>query len=293
MQKIETVIIGGGQAGLATSYCLGQFGRENIVLEKSDIPGSVWRDDRWDSFTLNTPNSMLRMPGAVYDGPDPDGFLSRTELLRSRGYNVLTAEDAGLRGRDDRELVAKAFQDDRILLTQDLDFLDDRLQVLPRGRELLFEPLDPPSVLHRPRGLLWRPGGAFRLATLRLVEHDEKMQRRQTGERNDFEVYLGPAAVRFHAQSALADRLLGLARRLHRRAQAVEESLTRELQQVQARVAGCRLEVRPRPAAELPSHQDVIAENVTGARIAKDAVPTWLPVGPRTWTSTGTSPASK
>jgi putative flavoprotein involved in K+ transport len=82
MQKIETVIIGGGQAGLATSYCLGQFGRENIVLEKSDIPGSVWRDDRWDSFTLNTPNSMLRMPGAVYDGPDPDGFLSRTELLR-------------------------------------------------------------------------------------------------------------------------------------------------------------------------------------------------------------------
>jgi putative flavoprotein involved in K+ transport len=47
VEHVETIIVGGGQAGLAASYCLRQAGRENLILERSDRPASAWRDDRW------------------------------------------------------------------------------------------------------------------------------------------------------------------------------------------------------------------------------------------------------
>jgi putative flavoprotein involved in K+ transport len=81
MERIETVIVGGGQAGLATSSWLTQHGREHVVLEQAAYPASVWRDQRWDSFTLVTPNWTLRMPGAEYDGPAPDAYLPRDEVV--------------------------------------------------------------------------------------------------------------------------------------------------------------------------------------------------------------------
>jgi putative flavoprotein involved in K+ transport len=81
METIETIIIGGGQAGLAASYHLKQLGREHIIFEASDIPAHAWRDDRWDSFTLVLPNWTFRLPGANYDGDDPDGFLPKEEIL--------------------------------------------------------------------------------------------------------------------------------------------------------------------------------------------------------------------
>jgi putative flavoprotein involved in K+ transport len=81
-EKVETIIVGGGQAGLATSYWLGQLGRENIVLEGAATAGSAWRDGRWDSFTLVTPNWSIRLPGAEYQGRDPDGYMGRADLVR-------------------------------------------------------------------------------------------------------------------------------------------------------------------------------------------------------------------
>lgn len=80
-QKIETVIIGGGQAGLATSYYLTQNGRKHIVLEKAAQAGNAWRNERWDSFTLVTPNWSFRLPGAEYQGNTPDGFMPRNEIV--------------------------------------------------------------------------------------------------------------------------------------------------------------------------------------------------------------------
>jgi putative flavoprotein involved in K+ transport len=80
-QKIETVIVGGGQAGLATSYYLNQRGREHVVLEQAAQAGNAWRNDRWDSFTLVTPNWAFRLPGAEYDGPEPDAFMLRDEVV--------------------------------------------------------------------------------------------------------------------------------------------------------------------------------------------------------------------
>jgi len=81
-EKIDTVIIGGGQAGLSLSYYLSQHGREHVVLEKASQPGEAWRNHRWDSFTLVTPNWSFRLPGAEYQGPEPGGYLPRAEVVR-------------------------------------------------------------------------------------------------------------------------------------------------------------------------------------------------------------------
>lgn len=80
-QQVETVIIGGGQAGLTTSYHLSRHGREHLVLEQSAGVGNAWRNGRWDSFTLVTPNWSFRLPGAEYDGPAPNGFMARDEVV--------------------------------------------------------------------------------------------------------------------------------------------------------------------------------------------------------------------
>lgn len=80
-ERVETVIVGGGQAGLSAAYYLTQLGREHVVLERAARPAHAWRDDRWDSFTLVTPNWTFRLPGAAYDGPDPEGFMPRAEIV--------------------------------------------------------------------------------------------------------------------------------------------------------------------------------------------------------------------
>ncbi len=82
MEYIETVIIGGGQAGLSTSYYLKQSGNEHIVLEKAAQAADAWRNGRWDSFTLVTPNWSLKIPGAEYNGDDREGFMPRNEVVK-------------------------------------------------------------------------------------------------------------------------------------------------------------------------------------------------------------------
>jgi putative flavoprotein involved in K+ transport len=77
--RIGTVVVGGGQAGLAVSRELTQAGVEHVVLEKHRV-AETWRG-RWDSFCLVTPNWSVRLPGQPYDGADPDGFMLRDELV--------------------------------------------------------------------------------------------------------------------------------------------------------------------------------------------------------------------
>lgn len=78
-EHIHTIIIGAGQAGLSTSYFLQQQGVPHLVLEKEAI-GASWRQ-RWDSFTLVTPNEMCNLPNFPYRGRDPVGFLGRDEVI--------------------------------------------------------------------------------------------------------------------------------------------------------------------------------------------------------------------
>ncbi len=79
-EMINTIIIGGGQAGLAMSYLLTQQDRDHLVLEKQEQIGDSWRG-LWDSFTLVTPNWQLKLPGYPYQGDEKDGFLTRDEVI--------------------------------------------------------------------------------------------------------------------------------------------------------------------------------------------------------------------
>ena len=73
-------MIGAGQAGLATSYWLSRHGVEHQLLERRPELGGAWQD-RWDSFYLNTPNFSFLLPELTYDGPEPDAFLPRDEVI--------------------------------------------------------------------------------------------------------------------------------------------------------------------------------------------------------------------
>ncbi len=79
----QTVIIGGGQAGLSISYYLTKSHHEHMILEKASRPASAWRDDRWDSFTLVTPNWTFHLPGSEYAGDNPNGFMPRKEIIET------------------------------------------------------------------------------------------------------------------------------------------------------------------------------------------------------------------
>ena len=81
-RQVGTVIVGGGQAGLALSYYLRQEGCEHVVLERAPAVANAWRSQRWDSFTLVTPNFQVRMPGAEYQGNDPYGFMPLAEVVK-------------------------------------------------------------------------------------------------------------------------------------------------------------------------------------------------------------------
>ena len=67
---------------MAVSYYLSQQNRPHIILEQAEKPGDAWRNHRWDSFTLNTPNWQSGLPGAEVPGSSPDSFLSREEIVR-------------------------------------------------------------------------------------------------------------------------------------------------------------------------------------------------------------------
>jgi len=75
------IVIGGGQAGLAVSYNLKQAGVDHVVFEKNRI-GHAWRNERWDSFCLVTPNWQCRLPGFPYQGDDSHGFMQKDEIVK-------------------------------------------------------------------------------------------------------------------------------------------------------------------------------------------------------------------
>jgi putative flavoprotein involved in K+ transport len=76
----QVAVIGGGQAGLAMSHCLKERGIDHVVLEKNRL-AHEWRERRWDTFCLVTPNWQCQLPGHPYAGPEPHGFMRRDEIV--------------------------------------------------------------------------------------------------------------------------------------------------------------------------------------------------------------------
>ncbi len=84
MRHIDTVVIGAGHAGLATSRLLTEAGRDHVVLDRGRLAES-WRSARWDSLRLLTPNWMSRLPMWSYQGSDSEGFMAAPELVELPG----------------------------------------------------------------------------------------------------------------------------------------------------------------------------------------------------------------
>lgn len=79
----SVIVVGGGQAGLSASYYLQQQGIDHLVLEKHSLT-HTWRNQRWDAFSLVTPNWQCALPGYSYtdgfNGSDPHGFMKKDEI---------------------------------------------------------------------------------------------------------------------------------------------------------------------------------------------------------------------
>lgn len=78
--RYEVVVVGGGQAGLSMSWFLSKLGIGHVVIEAKRV-AEEWREHRWDSFCLVTPNWQCRLPGFSYQGDEPDGFMNREQII--------------------------------------------------------------------------------------------------------------------------------------------------------------------------------------------------------------------
>lgn len=99
MEHVEVAVIGGGPAGLAAGRELLDADVEHVVLERDRV-GESWRG-RWEAFCLVTPNWSVQLPGRPYDGPDPDGFMARDEVVE---YLERYAKDLGANVREGVEV---------------------------------------------------------------------------------------------------------------------------------------------------------------------------------------------
>lgn len=88
VEKVDTLVVGGGQAGLAMSEHLSNSGVPHLVLERSRI-AERWRSERWDSLVANGPAWHDRFPSLEFTNTGPDGFPGKEEVA---DYFVAYAE---------------------------------------------------------------------------------------------------------------------------------------------------------------------------------------------------------
>ncbi len=80
MREVDTLIIGGGQAGLAMSEHLSKCGVNHLIVERHRI-AERWRSERWDSLVANGPAWHDRFPGMTFADIDPDSFATKHEIV--------------------------------------------------------------------------------------------------------------------------------------------------------------------------------------------------------------------
>lgn len=79
LEKIDTLVVGAGQAGVAMSEHLSNNDIPHLVLERHRI-AERWRSERWDSLVANGPAWHDRFPGMAFPETGPDGFPSKEEI---------------------------------------------------------------------------------------------------------------------------------------------------------------------------------------------------------------------
>lgn len=77
--KVNTLVVGAGQAGIAMSEHLGKRGLSHIVLERAEI-ADRWRNGRWDSLVANGPAWHDRFPGKSFEGVDQNSFVPKDQV---------------------------------------------------------------------------------------------------------------------------------------------------------------------------------------------------------------------
>src|ERR671931_2332120 len=70
VEHFETIVVGGGQAGLSLGYYLKRLGRPFVILDANERIGGSWRTRTWDSLRLFTPVRYNGLPGWPFPGPD-------------------------------------------------------------------------------------------------------------------------------------------------------------------------------------------------------------------------------
>lgn len=81
IEKTDTLVVGGGQAGIAASEHLSNNNVPHIVLEKNRT-AEAWRTGRWDALVANGPAWHDRFPNMLFDGNDPDEFVSKDRFAQ-------------------------------------------------------------------------------------------------------------------------------------------------------------------------------------------------------------------
>ncbi len=79
-QYVDTIVIGGGQAGLSVGYHLKQQGQGFLILDASRTIGEAWRR-RWDSLRLFTPARYAGLPGMRFPAPG-DAFPTKEDMAK-------------------------------------------------------------------------------------------------------------------------------------------------------------------------------------------------------------------
>jgi putative flavoprotein involved in K+ transport len=125
IEQVETIVVGGGQAGLAVGYHLAKLGRSFLILDAHQRTGDSWRT-RWDSLQLFTPAHLNALPGLAFPGPQDrcstkdemadylEAYAARFDLPVRREFRV----EAITRNADRLVIIAddQRFEADNVVL---------------------------------------------------------------------------------------------------------------------------------------------------------------------------------